>query len=249
MEDLFAEEEQIIDDGVLYLEEVRNGAPYDLDKYAALLDEYRRLLRQLRRVTRMSDRTTFNLNENNQDLTDKVYYDALTGIYNRRYLEDNLQRIIKSIARTGGFLSLLMIDIDYFKKYNDTYGHNEGDACLKSVANVIAESVLRPDDIAARYGGEEFTVILSYTDETGARYIAGKILENTRARNIPHENSEAANHVTVSIGITTGRANSRQTGVDYIKRADTALYQSKQNGRNRYTYLNFEEETIGIGHA
>jgi diguanylate cyclase (GGDEF)-like protein len=241
MEDLFAEEQQIIDDGLLYLEEVRNGAPYDLEKYAALLDEYRRLLRQLRRATRFADRTTNNLYENNQDLTDMVHHDALTGIYNRRYIEDNLQKIIKSVSRAGDCLSVMMIDIDFFKKYNDTYGHSKGDDCLKTIAEVIAGSLSRPDDFAARYGGEEFAVILPNTDEIGARYIAGRILENVRTRNIPHIKSEAAECVTISIGVTTGEAHHTQTGADYIKCADEALYRSKHNGRNRYTYVDFKE--------
>jgi diguanylate cyclase (GGDEF)-like protein len=239
MEDLFAEEQQIRDEGVLYLEAIRNGAVFDPDKYAVLLDEYDRLLRQLRRVTHIDDYITFNLHEKNQDLTDKVYFDALTGIFNRRYVEDNLHHIIKSTARIGACLSVLMIDIDFFKKYNDTYGHSEGDICLKSVAEVIAGSMSRPDDFTARYGGEEFAVILPNTEEIGARYIAGRILENVRVLNIPHEKNKADKCVTVSIGVTTGRADHRQTTVDYIKRADEALYQSKRSGRNRYTYINF----------
>jgi diguanylate cyclase (GGDEF)-like protein len=85
-------------------------------------------------------------------------------------------------------------------------------------------------------------VVLPQTDESGARYLAGRILENIRAKNIPHEKNEAAPCVTVSIGVTTGEANRLQTGNDYIKRADKALYQSKQNGRNRYTYIEFEED-------
>jgi diguanylate cyclase (GGDEF)-like protein len=242
MEDLFSQEQQILTEGLIYLEELRNGTRFDPDKYAELLDEYSRLLRQLRRATRVSDCATINLHENNQDLTDKVYYDALTGIYNRRYMEDNLQRVIKSIARDSGCLSVLMLDVDYFKKYNDTYGHGKGDDCLKSVAEVIAGSLLRPNDFAVRYGGEEFAVILPETDEIGARYVAGRILANIRARNIPHEKSEVADCVTVSIGVTTGMINRSQTSAEYIKRADNALYRSKRSGRNQYTYVDFEEE-------
>jgi len=241
MEDLFAEEQKILDDGALYLEEARNGATFDTDRYAVLLDEYRRLLRQLRRATRVSDRTTNNLYESKQDLTDKVHFDALTGIYNRRFMEDNLKRILKSIARSGGCLSVLMADIDFFKRYNDTYGHSEGDACLKTVAEAIAGCLFRADDFVARYGGEEFAVILPNTDESGARFVANKILEAVRACDIPHEKNEVAGYVTISIGVTTSDVRQGQSGKDYIIRADTALYQSKQNGRNRYTYMDFDE--------
>jgi diguanylate cyclase (GGDEF)-like protein len=239
--DLFAEEQNILDKGFLYLEKVRNGTAFDIEQYAVILDEYRRLLRQLRRAIRIADRTTTNLYEDNQDLTDKVHYDALTGIYNRRYLEDNLQKIVKSVSRTGGCLSVMMMDVDFFKKYNDTYSHSKGDDCLKTIAEVVAGSLSRPDDFAARYGGEEFAVILPNTGEFGARYIAGKILENVRMRNIPHEKNEAADCVTVSIGVTTGEVRHTQTGADYIKCADEALYRSKHNGRNQYTYVDFKE--------
>jgi len=241
VKDLFAEEQRILDDGLFHLAEVRTGKTFDLDKYAMLLDEYRKLLRQFRRATRIADRTAIDLHESNQDLTNKVNYDALTGIYNRRYMEDNLSRILKSIARHGGTLSVLMIDVDFFKKYNDTYGHNKGDECLKSVAETLAGVPSRPDDFAARYGGEVFTIVLPNTDEIGAKHIADRILKNIRERKIPHGENEAANCVTVSIGVTTGSVEQSHTVEDYIKRADEALYRSKQNGRNQYTYVDFKE--------
>jgi len=239
MEDLFAEEQQILDEGFLYLECVRNGVAFDPHRYAALLDEYRRLLRQLRRATRVADRTTINLHENNQDLTNKVHYDALTGIYNRHYMEGNLRRAINETARAGGCLSVMMIDVDFFKKFNDTYGHHAGDECLKSVAGAIAGSLSRPDDFAARYGGEEFAVILPNTDDIGVRHIAGRILNNVRELSISHEKNEAADRVTVSIGATTSRPMYEQPAGDYIKCADEALYRSKRNGRNQYTHIDF----------
>ena len=240
MGDLFSAEQQILDDALSYAAEIKNGAAFDSDKYHQLVKEYGRLLRQLRRVTKLSDRTTVTLNESKHDLLGKVHFDALTGIYNRRFMEDSLRRIIKSLSRSGGVLSVLMMDIDFFKKYNDTYGHSVGDACLKAVAEAIAKSLSRADDFVARYGGEEFAVILPDTDESGGRVIADKILENIRARNIPHEKNEAADRVTLSIGLTTNNANHRQNGDDYIKRADIALYQSKQNGRNRYSFIGFK---------
>jgi diguanylate cyclase (GGDEF)-like protein len=157
-------------------------------------------------------------------------------------MEDNLKRVIKSILRSGGgLLSVLMIDIDFFKKYNDTYGHSDGDVCLKSIAKVLAACVMRPDDFAARYGGEEFVVILPNTDESGACGIADKILKSVQACGIPHIKNEAADCVTVSIGATTVHVDPAHDGGDYIKRADEALYISKGNGRNKYTYLAFEE--------
>jgi diguanylate cyclase (GGDEF)-like protein len=134
-----------------------------------------------------------------------------------------------------------MIDLDFFKNYNDTYGHTLGDACLKAVAKVFADSVLRPEDFVARYGGEEFVAILPNTGGKGACGVAERILRNVRLLNIPHEKSAAASHVTVSIGITTGSVLNTRDGSEFIKRADEALYISKQSGRNKYTYVHFEE--------
>ena len=167
---------------------------------------------------------------------DKIYYDGLTGIHNRRYFDENLKRIIKSLSRSGGDLSLMMIDIDFFKNYNDTYGHSEGDKCLKTVAKIIAHSVTRIDDFAARYGGEEFVVVLPNVGESGVRILAARLLEKIRKRNLPHENSSAADCVTVSIGAAAGKVDHTQHGEEYVQCADEALYKSKQDGRNRYTF-------------
>ena len=166
----------------------------------------------------------------------KAYYDPLTGIYNRRYFDENLTRIIKTLSRSGGALSLMMIDVDNFKAFNDTYGHSEGDKCLKTIAQTLTKSVTRGDDFVARYGGEEFAVVLPNTRENGARLIANKLLENIRKCNIPHEKSCAADHITVSIGVTTGKEGNLGSANDYIKRADEMLYMSKERGRDRYFF-------------
>jgi methyl-accepting chemotaxis protein len=166
--------------------------------------------------------------------------DQLTGIYNRRYFDSSLRKIIKIHSRTAGSLSVLMIDIDCFKKYNDTYGHTAGDDCLREVAAALSQCVIREGDFVARYGGEEFAAVLPNTDKDGARLVAEKMLEKARKLNIPHETSGIENYVTISIGGTTGIVNHLQHGSDYIKLADKALYESKRNGRNRYTFLNFD---------
>ena len=163
--------------------------------------------------------------------------DQLTGIYNRRYLDGSLKKLLKLHSRTNGSLSVLMIDIDHFKKYNDTYGHDAGDECLRAVASALSQCVIREDDFIARYGGEEFVVVLPNTDENGANLVTEKMLEKMRECNIPHKTNDAAGYVTVSIGATTGIINHLQEGSDYIKTADKALYESKRNGRNRCTFL------------
>jgi diguanylate cyclase (GGDEF)-like protein len=167
---------------------------------------------------------------------DKIYYDPLTGIYNRRFFDETMKRVIRTLSRFGGLLSLMMIDIDFFKRYNDTFGHIEGDDCLKSVAQTIRDTLSMPDDFAARYGGEEFVVVLPNTGEEGACEVARRIMENIRNQNIPHSENDAADVVTVSIGVMTGRVEHTHSGSTYVRRADELLYESKNAKRNRYTF-------------
>jgi len=245
--DLFEKEQQIYDNALNRVTKVREGAQFDFVEYTKITKEYGKLLKKLRRSAQLAGSPTNDLHESNLDLTDKVQYDALTGIYNRRYMEDNLERVIKSMVRSGGgLLSVLMIDMDFFKKYNDAYGQGQGDTCLKSVAKAIAATVMRPDDFVARYDGEEFVVVLPNTDENGACVMADKILESVRACGIPHKKSKVADYVTVSIGVTTVHIDLVCDGGDYIKRADEALYMAKGSGRNKYAYLAIKEEVYEV---
>jgi len=166
----------------------------------------------------------------------EAYYDSLTGIYNRRYFDENISKTIKYLSRSGNFLSLMLVDIDNFKKYNDTYGHSDGDKCLKTVAETLSKTLTRDTDFVARYGGEEFAVVLPNANMDGACIIAEKLILNIQKQNIPHENSEAAPFVTISIGVVTGIVNHMQSSVDYIVQADKMLYLSKQEGRNRFNF-------------
>jgi diguanylate cyclase (GGDEF)-like protein len=243
--DLFEHEQKISAAATQLIQKVYEGGRLTLEDYAALASEYDTLLTQLRMTTHISDMTSSILYESNLDLTDQTYHDGLTGIFNRRYMEDRLKRVINSLIRSGGGkLSVLMMDLDFFKKYNDTYGHEQGDICLKAVAGTLAASILRPDEFVARYGGEEFVAFLPNTNENGAREVAERILNNVRSLNMPHEKNEAADRVTISIGVTTGNILSAKDGYNFIKKADEALYKSKQNGRNRYTYIAYEEEEL-----
>ena len=173
------------------------------------------------------------------DLFNEANHDALTGVFNRRFMETTIQQNMGLLSRSNGILSVAMVDIDFFKLYNDHYGHQEGDNCLKAVSKAMADSVGRSSDFVARYGGEEFIAVLPNTDETGAIMIANNILENVRALKIPHAKSTVDRHVTVSVGITTGKVTFPQNWKEYVKRADDALYLSKRNGRNRFTYVRF----------
>jgi len=162
--------------------------------------------------------------------------DPLTGIYNRRYLNDKLPGLILSLSRSYGYLSILMVDIDYFKKFNDTYGHAAGDECLKKIAELLNGSLSREDDFVARFGGEEFVIVLPNTGETGACIVAEKLLQKIKEYAIPHEGSEIASYVTISIGITSGTVEHTHSPDAYIKQADKMLYKSKSNGRNTYSF-------------
>ena len=174
-----------------------------------------------------------------QDLFNKANVDPLTGLYNRRFMDSSMERVMGLLSRSEGLLSALMLDIDFFKRYNDTYGHEAGDKCLQAVAHALSYSVSRVNDIVVRYGGEEFAIILPNTDSDGARTFAGKLLKNVSDLKIPHEKNEAADYVTVSIGVTTGKVEYKHDLKMYLKRADEALYTSKESGRNKYTYLDF----------
>ncbi|MDR1620250.1 MAG: GGDEF domain-containing protein [Clostridiales bacterium] len=167
--------------------------------------------------------------------------DPLVGIYNRRFFDKRINRLLDSLSRSGSLLGLLMIDVDFFKEYNDTYGHLRGDNCLRLVAENLRKGIRREDDFVARYGGDEFVAVLPNTDETGTREVADRFLENVRNLNIPHEASAVAKRVTVSIGLVSVKVENGDGWDDYIKRADEALYLSKQNGRDRCSYLNFTD--------
>ncbi|MDR0453326.1 MAG: sensor domain-containing diguanylate cyclase [Deferribacteraceae bacterium] len=171
------------------------------------------------------------------ELLNLTIIDPLTGVYNRRYFEGNFKRIIKLFSRSGGALSLLVIDIDFFKNYNDTYGHDAGDGCIRSVATILDNCVVREEDFVARYGGEEFVVVLPNTDIAGLNSVAEKLLKKVRESKIPNEASEISDYITISIGGTSGVCNHMHVPSDYIKCADKALYESKKNGRNKYTFV------------
>ena len=168
--------------------------------------------------------------------------DPLTLVYNRRYIHENLDILMESVFRAKGVLTLMLVDLDYFRKYNDFYGYNKGDNCLKIVANVISQSIKKNNDLVARYTGKAFLVIFPNTDETGGQKIAARLLKNIKNCNIMHEKNEAANCVTVSIGVTTGHGTHFYTAAEYITRANEALSISWKNGCDRFTFLNMQRQ-------
>jgi diguanylate cyclase (GGDEF)-like protein len=175
-------------------------------------------------------------------LKDKIYEDGLTGIHNRRYFDVRTNRIMKLLAHANGKLGLFMIDIDQFEEYNDGYGHQKGDECIKTVAQILSKSIGQSGDFVARYGGDEFAIVLPLTDAEGACVVAERIIKNIHEANIPHKYSNVANHVTLSIGVTSGIVDSSLTIDDFVKVADDLLYVSKNAGRNRYTFKEMGKE-------
>ncbi|MBN3949571.1 MAG: diguanylate cyclase [Nostoc sp. NMS7] len=169
----------------------------------------------------------------NQQLENLAMVDQLTQIGNRRVFDIKLNHIWHDLLRKKCFLSLLLCDIDYFKQYNDTYGHTAGDTCLTLVAQTIKRTVKRSTDLVARYGGEEFAVILPDTDRDGAINIAQQIHEAIQQMNISHTASTVKQCITLSIGIATVIPVTDLVTLDLIKAADQALYQAKAQGRNR----------------
>ncbi len=159
--------------------------------------------------------------------------DGLTGIPNRRQFDETLDREWRRTTRDGGWLSLTMIDIDYFKQFNDTYGHSAGDDCLKSVAEQIVGCLQRPADLAAQFGGEEFACILPQTDLPGAKLVGDSMCRRMLKVAIPHAKSEVADHLTVSIGVAAVSSNSNVQSADIVVAADHLLYEAKQAGRNQ----------------
>lgn len=162
------------------------------------------------------------------------FQDGLTGLANRRRFDEDLKREMRRARRDCSSLSLLLSDIDFFKRFNDLHGHLEGDDCLKQVASALARAVRRPGDLVARYGGEEFATILPETDIQGAVVVAEQQQRNVAALNILHGKSEAAETVTVSTGIVSLVPSSETTPAQLIAAADSALYRAKRAGRNRF---------------
>jgi len=168
--------------------------------------------------------------------------DGLTGIPNRRRFDEVLEQEYARLSRSEAPLSLVILDVDYFKAFNDTYGHVAGDECLKSIAKLFRNTLSRASDLAARYGGEEFAGILPDTDSVGAIRIAELIRTEVESLQICHASSPSADHVTVSLGVVTFNYSGRSTSTDMIAIADQCLYRAKSEGRNRVvsTRLNLD---------
>ena len=161
--------------------------------------------------------------------------DALTGVPNRLFFDERLGQEFTKAKRATEEVALLLVDIDRFKQYNDAYGHQAGDECLKRVARIIQATLRKPDDFVARYGGEEFVVLLPATSLANAIAVAGRIQGRFFTDPIPHKGSPANGHLTVSMGLVSLRPGEKLTQAEFVERSDKALYYSKEAGRNLVT--------------
>lgn len=199
-------------------------------------------MRVLHRLVEISAR---EIESTNLELDGLARKDSLTGLYNRRMFDEQLEREVKRIGRTGHPLSLIILDVDHFKRYNDGYGHVMGDNCLRAVGQILLGIAQRSTDLAARYGGEEFAIILAETDHAFAMTLAEDIRQAIENLNIPHHDSPTARRITVSLGVVTARYEQTPNAESIVEPCDQQLYIAKACGRNRVCGVNLAVDKDG----
>ncbi len=167
-------------------------------------------------------------------LDEIAHIDALTGVNNRRKMDVVLQDEVAANNKENTSLLVAILDIDFFKPYNDNYGHGAGDVALRQVGQALREIFLRPRDFVARYGGEEFVIILPDCDKAGANIMLGNIAQSIKDKMIKHEYSSVSEQLTVSVGAVVVKSSEHSVVANIMKQADTLLYQAKNNGRNQW---------------
>ncbi len=183
----------------------------------------------------------------NRLLNDIAERDGLTGLYNRRMFDSLTNRLWLQAQRNQESLQIILVDIDHFKPYNDLYGHQAGDNCIRRVASIIARATKRPFDFCARYGGEEFALVLYAPSGTDPTALPERIRRETMALDIPHAHAEAAEMLTISIGSATAQPDTKRSLAGLIQTADEALYRAKQLGRNRVLHVDSAESDTPTG--
>ncbi|ENV71438.1 GGDEF domain-containing protein [Acinetobacter johnsonii] len=176
-----------------------------------------------------------------KQLEEYSYQDGLTGIANRRFFEDSYQREWLNAQREQQPLTIMLLDIDYFKQYNDYNGHILGDACLKQIAQILKKSVSRPRDLVARFGGEEFVLILPDTSQASAIEVVERILQSIRTADICHSSSPLDQRLSVSLGVKTIIPTQKNDKMAFLKEVDQNLYLAKEQGRNGYVIQDAED--------
>ena len=213
----------------IMLNEIRNitGGDISRDLQVKGLAEIANLAEEFNKMTK-------EIRSREEELTRLSVIDGLTSIANRRKFDETLKNEYINSCREQKPLSVLMLDIDYFKHFNDAYGHLAGDDCLKRVAAVLQGTIYRPADLVARYGGEEFAIILTNTTTDGAHVVAQNIIQGIAGLNIPHSGSKVDKNITISIGGYTMIPSTDQDPMFIVSEADKLLYQAKEAGRNQF---------------
>lgn len=184
-------------------------------------------------VVRARVKTHLTLKLQSDVMRKLVFLDGLTGVYNRRYFDQQLAMEMARAVRNQSPLSLIMLDVDFFKRFNDHYGHQTGDDCLRQIAVTLKTALRRPADLVARYGGEEFVCILPETDFADAMAIAHELEQQVRNQAIPHADSDAGAVVTISLGVAGRSAGTPGSAEALLAAADAQLYKAKHAGRGR----------------
>ena len=188
-------------------------------------------------IVKLRIKNYLNLKIKNDMLEKLSMYDGLTNIRNRRFFDETFEKTFNEIKRDKKSLAVLMIDIDFFKPYNDNYGHGQGDETLRKVAKALEKTIKRASDFVARYGGEEFVILLKDINKDGVEAVANNLLNAIRELKITHEFSKIENYVTVSIGVSYYNSSSDITKLELLLKADETLYNVKNSGRNNFAIL------------
>lgn len=195
---------------------------------------------ELKRHRDVLDKLIVELDQKNRELTMLAKNDALTGLANRRCFDEVLHAEIKRAIRFRQVLSLILCDVDFFKSYNDHYGHLAGDKCLQAVGRILQSTFKRASDLPARYGGEEFAIIFPDTPPGNAGHLAERLRREMLAQEIPHAFSAVARSVTLSFGVVEAQPSGERNAEWYINEADKALYRAKENGRNQVVLVSYD---------
>lgn len=231
MDTLYLEEELVLNKAERLLSEKEI---FTREEYSEVYEEYKKLLRQMKTLVKVADLTQLELKTLSEELSKVSRMDGLTELYNRRYFRELYSQEWQMAMQENSVLSLLMIDIDNFKKYNDTYGHLQGDVCLKEAAAVFRREAEKAGALVARFGGEEFVMLLPGADCRAAEQVAENLNKSMEKLNLIHPQTAVQTHVTISIGIAWARPEKEGDFQLLMDEADRALYQAKADGRNCY---------------
>jgi len=244
--DIFEKAQKLHDEAKAHLRSISTGSTIEKSMYENLLAEYALLLAQakLRSGQVLSGCRTIGSVICSNETPAKVYFDELTGIFSRRYLDENIGGILSGMCRSTDMMSMMLIDMDAFERYNETYGKSAGDECLCYIAEAIKSCLFRGNDFVVRFTDDKFMVALPYTDTVGACSVAGRILDRVRELGLPHSTSPICQNLSVSIGVVSGfkiQESSNWNAEGFYERATAALAWATDGGCNQYVHYMLDE--------